>query len=392
MQYIAIKDLKPHPRNSEFFDDITGDKWEDFKKSIVRRGVVEGVVTSQDLTIVSGHQRVRACKELGILEVPCRVTHYPESDPQSGTKKEDMIIEDLISTNILQRGIGNVNPMKMARCIVELERIYGIKKGGDRKSNMNNSYLKTQKQLASDIGVDHTLITRYKKLTQLIPELQDMLEEGNLKFTVAYNIWAKLTLEEQERFFKQIGGKEISGMTQKQTQELLELQKQVDVLKNQLKQEKEKPVKEVMVEKEVVPEYIENELRRLENRVKVEEESKSKLQIMLGDLEEEKKKLERILNSDEYNIDQKKKKEASLRSEAHISMFDLQIKVQKFIKEASPSIYLQGAMAYADKTVRKEMMETVKALEKYTDNLKDMLQGEISSMDETKNVIEYIGE
>ncbi|MCX0398430.1 hypothetical protein LI014_13630 [Clostridium perfringens] len=42
---------------------------------------------------------------------------------------EDLILEDLISTNIMQRGVGNVNPMKMAKCIVELERIKVIKVG-----------------------------------------------------------------------------------------------------------------------------------------------------------------------------------------------------------------------------------------------------------------------
>lgn len=34
--------------------------------------------------------------------------------------------EDLIETNIRQRGIGNPNPVKLGRCIKELERIYGI--------------------------------------------------------------------------------------------------------------------------------------------------------------------------------------------------------------------------------------------------------------------------
>lgn len=38
----------------------------------------------------------------------------------------------------------HVNPMKMARCIRELERIYGIKSGGDRKSERHNVALKNQ--------------------------------------------------------------------------------------------------------------------------------------------------------------------------------------------------------------------------------------------------------
>ena len=129
MEMISIQKLNEHPRNKEFFDDIIGDRWEDFKVSIVRRGVVEPIVVTQDLTIVSGHQRVRACKELGLLNLPCSIKHY--SDTENRTK-DDLIIEDLISTNIMQRGVGNVNPIKMAKCIMELERNKGIQNGGSR--------------------------------------------------------------------------------------------------------------------------------------------------------------------------------------------------------------------------------------------------------------------
>ncbi|MEC1723129.1 hypothetical protein [Schinkia azotoformans] len=42
----------------------------------------------------------------------------------------------------------------MARCIVELERIYGIGHGGDRKSSSNNSNLiKSQKDIAGQLNM-----------------------------------------------------------------------------------------------------------------------------------------------------------------------------------------------------------------------------------------------
>lgn len=45
-------------------------------------------------------------------------------------KNDDKILKDLIETNIRQRGIGNPNPVKLGRCIRELERIYGIRMVG----------------------------------------------------------------------------------------------------------------------------------------------------------------------------------------------------------------------------------------------------------------------
>lgn len=221
---ISIDTLKNHPRNNEFFDNIVGDKWEDFKKSIIRRGVVEGVVVTQDLIIVSGHQRVRACKELGILEVPCRVTHYKDFDDNTETPKDDMILEDLICTNIMQRGVGNVNAVKMCKCIGELERIYGIKNGGDRKSERDNLVVnKTQTDLAENIGITTRQLQDYKKLNDLIPELQSLIENGSMKATVGYKIWAKMPQEEQEKFFNEIGRDKIKSLTQKATEELIKV-------------------------------------------------------------------------------------------------------------------------------------------------------------------------
>ncbi|OPD29750.1 hypothetical protein AL713_15860 [Clostridium botulinum] len=79
--------------------------------------------------------------------------------------------------------VGNVNAMKMAKCIKELERIYGIYHGGDRKSNQNNLGLKTQQDLANQIGIDQRQLQNYKKLNELIPELQSLVETGDLKST-----------------------------------------------------------------------------------------------------------------------------------------------------------------------------------------------------------------
>ncbi|MFR5264476.1 hypothetical protein [Clostridium sp.] len=91
----------------------------------------------------------------------------------------------------------------MAKCIVELERIKGVNKhGGDRKSNPNNSDLKnnTQSDLANQLNINQDTITNYKKLTNLIPELQQMVENKSLKATVGYKVWAKMDKEEQEKF------------------------------------------------------------------------------------------------------------------------------------------------------------------------------------------------
>lgn len=116
----------------------------------------------------------------------------------------DKNIEDLIETNIRQRGIGNPNPIKLGRCIKELERIYGVRKGSAGQSEpklsgggcfisvrycRNDWYFcryasekfsvpTTQSDYYEGFGIDERTACNYKKLTELVPELQDWVETG----------------------------------------------------------------------------------------------------------------------------------------------------------------------------------------------------------------------
>ena len=192
MQNISINSLKPHEKNDYFFDDMTGSKWSEFIESIRTSGVIEPIVITRDFTIVSGHQRVRACKELGITEIPARVKDYTD---------EDAIIKDLLETNVRQRGNIDGSALKLGRIITELERIYGIHHGGDRTSTSHNGNLKSQDELFDMLGISSSSYHRAKSLIELIPELQDSLEEGFISATAASNLLARLSKEEQIAVF-----------------------------------------------------------------------------------------------------------------------------------------------------------------------------------------------
>lgn len=128
MQEILVSELNPHSKNDYFFDDMSGDKWEEFVESVRTSGVIEPIVITQDKVIVSGHQRVRACKELGITSINAEVRIYDD---------DDAIIKDLLETNVRQRGDIGGSTVKLGRRIKELERIYGVRNGvaGETRSS-----------------------------------------------------------------------------------------------------------------------------------------------------------------------------------------------------------------------------------------------------------------
>ena len=167
---------------------MTGEKWNEFLESVKSRGVIEPIVITPDKVIVSGHQRVRACKELGIDEITCDVHLY---------NNEDEILQDLLETNIRQRGDVGGSAKKVGKRIKELERIYGIEHGNNQYGDEKNSCPKTQSQLASDMGMDVRTLQNYKLLADMIPELSDLVDTGIVTKTTALAIMKELSEEEQ---------------------------------------------------------------------------------------------------------------------------------------------------------------------------------------------------
>ena len=205
-QLLAVDSLSPHPRNNDFFDDITGGKWDEFLESVKASGIIEPLVITQNKVVVSGHQRLRACKELGIKNVYCIMRSY---------KSEDEVLRDLIETNIQQRGTISSSKKKQALIIQTLERIYGIQTTGRPKNSVNLTEFpdkeltnppppRTKAQLAEALGLSLEQYATAKAVLPLIPDLQDMIDEGNLPATLARHLLARLSEQEQLELVKSL--------------------------------------------------------------------------------------------------------------------------------------------------------------------------------------------
>lgn len=380
MEMIEISKLIQHPRNKEFFDDIEGEPWNSFIESVVRRGIVEPIVIVKDsktgkYIIVSGHQRVRACIELGILEIPCIIMYYPEYDERFKRTKEDMILEDLICTNIMQRGVGNVNPMKMAKCIMELERIKGISHGGDRKSNQDYLDLITQKDLAEELKISQQQLGDYKKLTTLIPELQQMVENGSMKATVGYKIWAKMPQDEQEKFFEQIGREKIKTLTQKATQEIMDkyskekqdLENENEKLKVKLENESNKPQKTIEIDNTDYSK-IERLNKELESKTKLYNIAKEKEEVYKNQLklyQEDSQKYKDLTRQIENLTKEKDSIGRAVTSATELSGYIYE--VENFLKtKLAPVTYSRALLDCKDnQVVIENVTEIIECVEKW---------------------------
>lgn len=66
-----------------------------------------------------------------------------------------------------------------------MERLYGIEYGGDRKSSSNKYNLKTQEDIAKEMGISIPTLQNYKLLSDMIPELSDLVDTGIVTKTTA---------------------------------------------------------------------------------------------------------------------------------------------------------------------------------------------------------------
>lgn len=140
-------------------------------------------------------QTIQNYKQLGINTVMCDVHTY---------NNEDEILQDLLETNIRQRGSIGGSDKKISLRIKELERIYGIRDGSRnaKGSNMicepkNSADKFTQSHLAAQMGMSVDTLQNYKRLADMIPELEELVDTGIVTKSTALAMIKNLSEDEQ---------------------------------------------------------------------------------------------------------------------------------------------------------------------------------------------------
>lgn len=188
---VSIDILKVHPRNTEFFDDISGSEYEEFKNSIKEEGIISEIIVSPDMTIISGHQRYKAAKELGIKIVPIRI-------------REDLIDEDKKLKVLLAANFGRSknDDKKQRKVAVEYVKLCGYKhgeigNGREKNSQVGNSKLSLD-EIAKQLGISKTNLTRALSIERNLTEpMKQLLDDGIISKTVASDLIASLSEDEQ---------------------------------------------------------------------------------------------------------------------------------------------------------------------------------------------------
>ena len=189
-----IDDFPDHPFKVKLDEDM-----DQLVQSIKERGIITPVTLrpKEDgrYEIVSGHRRKKACELAGFNTVKAEVREM--------TRDEAIIL--MVESN-LQRSV--ILPSEKA--FSYKMRLEAMKRQAGRPSKENASPVATNfpqgrsdVELGEQVGESKDQVRRYIRLTELIPELLDLVDEGRIAFRPAVEL-SYLQKEEQSALLEQI--------------------------------------------------------------------------------------------------------------------------------------------------------------------------------------------
>lgn len=192
VQNISISELVPfkdHP-----FKVVDDEAMLRTTESIAQYGVLTPLIARPledgGYEIISGHRRAHAAEMAGLMEVPVLVR---QMDDDAATVL--MVDSNLQRENILPSERAYAYKMKLE----------AMKRQAGRPSKENacqvGTHLRSDQELGEQVGDSARQVQRYIRLTNLIPELLEMVDQKQISFNPAVEL-SYLAPEEQEIFMQ----------------------------------------------------------------------------------------------------------------------------------------------------------------------------------------------
>ena len=213
-EHLPVEKLCPfegHPfqiRDDEEMDQLV---WSVLTQGILTPIVVRPLDTGQ-YEVISGHRRVHACKKAGIERIPALIYNLDR----------DAAAIALVDSNLHRERI------------LPSEKAFAYKMKMDALSHQGTSSqlgtkLRSDEMIAQQSGESRNQVQRYIRLTNLIPEILHMVDEGRIALTPAVEL-SYLTEQEQRGLLETMESEDCTpSLSQSQQLKKLSQQGELDV-------------------------------------------------------------------------------------------------------------------------------------------------------------------
>ena len=171
---IPVEKLKPFPNHP--FQVRDDDSMRETVESIKTYGVLQPAIVRPtkdgDYEILSGHRRKHASELAGRKTIPAIVRELDD----------DAAIIFMVDSNLQRENI-----LPSERAAAYKMKMEALKRQGvrtDLTSSQVETKLRSDQKVAEEAGESRAQIQRYIRLTELQPELQQMVDDKKIAFTV----------------------------------------------------------------------------------------------------------------------------------------------------------------------------------------------------------------
>ena len=185
-EYLAVDKLRPfegHP-----FKVVDNEEMDQLVWSILTQGLLTPLVVrplpNGEYEVISGHRRLHACKKAGIETVPALITDM----------NRDAATIALVDSNLHREKI--LPSEKAFAYKMKLEAMNRQGQRTDLTSAQVGRKLETAEIIGEQSGESRNQVRRYIRLTNLIPSILQMVDEGKIALTPAVEL-SYLTETEQ---------------------------------------------------------------------------------------------------------------------------------------------------------------------------------------------------
>ena len=123
--------------------------------------------------LISGHRRLAACQVLGIETMPVIVRDM----------SDDEAVIAMVDANLQREHI-----LPSEKAFAYKMKLDAIKHQGITSSQLGTKLIRSDEKVAMDAGESRNQVQRYIRLTYLIPELLEMVDDGKIAFNPAVEI------------------------------------------------------------------------------------------------------------------------------------------------------------------------------------------------------------
>ena len=172
-----IKSFAGHP-----FKVIDDEKMQNLIESISESGVLTPVLIRPDQNdgyeMISGHRRMHAAQKAGLITIPAIVREMTDDEAVIAMVDANIQREELLPSEKAFAYKMKMEAMKRQGARIDLTCAQNDHKLGK----------KSREILGEQIGISSAQIQRFIRLTELIPDLLELVDKKRLNFTIAVDI------------------------------------------------------------------------------------------------------------------------------------------------------------------------------------------------------------